>query len=133
MGDSLTNFASMLADPLFLAGLVIIVGFAGTQFAFKGRPIARILCQLGFAVGLTIALVNSGVVPYVPTPDLGGTKYFVISLYKIIWWIAASRLLAGFIRAFMILEAQPKELRLLHDLLAGLIYLGAFFAIVTYV
>ncbi|MGO8915696.1 MAG: mechanosensitive ion channel domain-containing protein [Stellaceae bacterium] len=132
MRDSLIHVASVLADPLFLAGVVILVGFAVTRFAFQRRPIGRFVCHLAFFIGLTAALFLAGVVPYVPTPSAdGATKYFVVSLYKIIWWVAACRLLAGFIRAFMILETQPRETRLLQDLLAGLIYLGAFFAIVA--
>jgi small-conductance mechanosensitive channel/CRP-like cAMP-binding protein len=133
MKDSLILFTSVLADPLLLAGVVILVGFAVTQFAYKGRPIGRFVCKLAFVIGLTIALVLAGVVPYLPTPGVDGTRYLVISLYKIIWWFAASRLLAGFVRAFMILETQPRETRLLQDLLSGLIYLTAFFAIVAYV
>jgi small-conductance mechanosensitive channel/CRP-like cAMP-binding protein len=132
MKDDLINFVSAPAGPLILAGAVIVAGFLATRFAFKSSPIGRFACHLAFFTGLTIALIFAGVVPYVPTPSTDGTtKFLVVSAYKIVWWIAACRLLAGFIRAYMILETQPKETRLLQDLLAGLIYLGAFFAIVA--
>ncbi|TMK27063.1 MAG: mechanosensitive ion channel, partial [Alphaproteobacteria bacterium] len=41
--------------------------------------------------------------------------------------------LVGFLRAFVIVERRPREGKLLQDLLAGLIYLVALFAIVSYV
>ena len=130
--DRLIHSASVLADPLFLAGVVILVGFAVIRFAFEGRPVGRFVCHLTFFIALTVALVFADVVPYVPTPSTDGApKFFIVSVYKIVWWVAACRLMAGFIRAFMILETQPKETRLLQDLLAGLIYLGGFFAIVA--
>jgi len=134
MNNGVIYLTSALADPLIPAGVVIIVGFLVTRFAFKTRPIARFICYLVFAICLTGALFLAGIVPYAPSPTTTGTtKYLVVSLYKVIWWIAVSWLLAGFIRAFMILETEPKETRLVQDLLAGLIYVGAFFAIVAYV
>jgi len=132
--DSVIDLASVLADPLIPAGVVIIVGLIITRFAFKTRPIRRFVCHLAFAIFLTGALFLAGVIPYVATPTaLGPTKYLVAGLYKIVWWIAVSRLLVGFVRAFLILGTEPKQTRLLQDLLAGLIYLSAFFAIVAYV
>lgn len=41
--------------------------------------------------------------------------------------------LVGFLRAFVIVEHRPREGKLLQDQLAGLIYLAALFAIVSYV
>ncbi|HUK07207.1 MAG TPA: mechanosensitive ion channel family protein [Stellaceae bacterium] len=132
MIDSLIDFASVLDDRLLLAGVVILIGFAVTRFAFKSRPVGRFISHLAFFIGFTIVLVLAGVVPYLPTPSIvGTTTYLVVSVYKVVWWVAACRLLVGFIRAFMILETQPRETRLQQDLLAGLIYLGAFFAIVA--
>jgi small-conductance mechanosensitive channel len=130
--DRVLHFASLLADPLFLAGVVIVVGFAVTRSAFEAGSVGRFLCHLAFFVGLTVALFFADLVPYVPTPSAqGAPKVLLVSIYKIIWWVAACRLMAGFIRAFMILETQPNETRLLQDLLAGIIYLGGFFAIVA--
>ena len=134
MMDSLIEFASVLGNPLVSAGVIILAGFAFTHYAFAGHPIGRFFCALAFFIILTAALILAGIVPYAPTPSTSGaTRYLVLSLYKILWWVVASRFLAAFVRAFMILETESKETRLLQDLLAGVIYLGAFFAVVTYV
>ena len=50
-----------------------------------------------------------------------------------IWWLGAAWLAAGFLRAFVVLGRQPRESKLVQDLLAGLIYLAATFAIIAYV
>src|SRR5207244_4199562 len=52
---------------------------------------------------------------------------------KVSWWFWTAWFLFGFLRAFVIVEHRPREGKLLQDLLAGLIYLAAFFAIVAYV
>ena len=132
--DSLAQIGSRLTEPLAFAGAVIVVGFVATRYLFTGRPLGSFLFHLSFFVVLTIALFLAGGVPYVPTPaGQPHSKLLVVSIYKIFWWIAAARLLGGFIRAFMTLETKPTETRLLQDLLAGLIYLGTAFAIVAYV
>lgn len=132
MKDSLFDLVSVPGDPLIVAGVVAVVGFVVMRFAFRTHPVGRFVGHLAFFIAFTIALVLAGVVPYLPTPSTVGTaKFLIVSVYKVGWWVAACRLLAGFIRAFMILETQPRETRLLQDLLAGLIYLGAFFAIVA--
>jgi small-conductance mechanosensitive channel/CRP-like cAMP-binding protein len=132
--DSLSYLAGLVTHPLALAGMAIILGFAVTRFAFEGRPIGQFICHLAFFIGLTAMLFIAGVVPYEPTPSaVAKSRYLVVSIYKVIWWISVARLSGGFIRAFMTLETKPRETRLLQDLLAGLIYLGTIFAIVAYV
>ncbi len=134
MNNSLGHSVALVIDPLLLAGAIIVIGFGVTRYAFKGRPIGKFTCHLAFFIGLTAALFLAHVVPYVPTSTADTrTKFIVESLFKIVWWVAASRLLAGFVRAFMILETQPKETRLLQDLIVGVIYLAACVGIVSYV
>jgi len=55
------------------------------------------------------------------------------ALLKMAWWLWTAWFLVGFLRAFVIVERRPREGKLLQDLLAGLIYLTALFAIVSYV
>ena len=52
---------------------------------------------------------------------------------KVAWWLFAAWFVVGFLRAFVIVEHRPREGKLLQDLLAGLIYLVAAFAIIAYV
>src|SRR4029077_7962850 len=52
---------------------------------------------------------------------------------KIAWWLWAAWFVVGFLRVFVVTERRPREGKLVQDLLAGLIYLAAVFAIIAYV
>jgi small-conductance mechanosensitive channel/CRP-like cAMP-binding protein len=77
-------------------------------------------------------LVVAGVTPFTPTPAMDQTAtYITISAFKIVWWFAASWLLAGFVRAALVFKRQPVETRFLQDLCAGFIYIGAALAVIN--
>ncbi|HVX78423.1 MAG TPA: mechanosensitive ion channel family protein [Bradyrhizobium sp.] len=79
-------------------------------------------------------LVVAGVDPFEPTPPMDHTlKFAAISVFKIIWWLAASWLLVGLLRMMMVFERQPNETRFLQDIVAGIVYVTAVFAIIAYV
>ena len=50
------HLSSGLSDPLFLAGVFLVVGFLVTRLNFDDRPVARFLCQLTSFAALTIVL-----------------------------------------------------------------------------
>jgi small-conductance mechanosensitive channel/CRP-like cAMP-binding protein len=131
------EFARLVAelpDPLAFAGAFLVAGFLVTRLAFRDRPIGRFLCQLASFAGFTAMLVVAGVVPFKPTPVMGWTfLYIVISVLKIVWWLAASWLLSGFFRAVLVYKGQPRETRLVQDLVAGFFYVSAVLAIIAYV
>ncbi len=52
---------------------------------------------------------------------------------KIAWWAWGAWLLVGFLRTFLNFERRPREAKLLQDIIAGVIYLAAAFAIIAYV
>jgi len=83
---------------------------------------------------LTVVLVNADIVPYQPM-RFTGTPFLdaVHAALKVAWWLFAAWFLVGFLRAFVIVEHRPREGKLLQDLLAGLVYLVAVFAIIAYV
>jgi small-conductance mechanosensitive channel len=125
---------SRLSDPLFLAGTFLVVGFLVTRLVFGDRPVARFFCQLTSFAALTIMLKVAGVTPFTPTPVMDQTvPYVTISVFKIVWWFAASWLLAGFVRAALVFKRQPVETRFLQDVCAGFIYVCGALAIVNYV
>lgn len=131
----MASFQSSLfgIDPLLLAGACILAGYLASRFAFRERPIGRFLCQIASFGGLTVMLLAAGVIPYAPTPTgMTGLRLVLVSGLKITWWLAGSWLLAGFVHAFVAFERLPKETRLVQDLIVGLIYLGAIFAIIGY-
>ena len=57
----------------------------------------------------------------------------VHAVLKIAWWLLAAWFVVGFLRVFVVTEHRPREGKLVQDLLAGLIYLAAVFAIIAYV
>jgi small-conductance mechanosensitive channel len=124
----------ILTDPLFFAGVSLAAGFLVMRYAFLTRPFLRAFCRLAFFAFFTVMLAIAGVSPLEPTSATVPTiRYVVASGFKIFWWFAASWLLVGFLRALVVLKRLPKQTRFLQDLLAGLVYLSAGSAIISYV
>jgi small-conductance mechanosensitive channel len=108
--------------------------WAGLQLLFRNYPIGRAIVRVVFLVFLTIAFVHAGIVPYQPLQSTGTPFRDVVhGALKVAWWMWAAWFLVGFLRAFVIVERRPRESKLLQDLIAGLIYLAAVFAIIAYV
>src|ERR1700677_3634490 len=125
-------FISQPPIALALAGVFLVTGFLVTRLALHENPLARFLCQIAVFGGFTIMLLVAGVFPSMPTPNDGSAfAYVVVSVFKIVWWLAASWLLAGFFRAALVFKRQPRETRFLQDLFVGAIYVAAGLAIVA--
>ena len=132
MTTEFVAFVSRLPNALALAGFFLVVGFLATRLAFRENPVARFLCQFASFGGFTIMLLAAGVLPFEPTPREGPDFSFVlISVFKIVWWLAASWLFAGFFRAVLVFKRQPRDTRFLQDLFVGVIYAAAGLAIVA--
>jgi small-conductance mechanosensitive channel/CRP-like cAMP-binding protein len=131
----LSQHASAAAhDPLVVAWIVFSIGGLVTHFALRRHPLGRALARVALLVGLTIFLLHAGLVPYEPLRRSGVPLRDIADvLLKITWWVGAAWFLVGFVRAFVVGGERPREGKLLQDLLAGLIYLAAVFAIVSYV
>jgi len=128
------RLAGQLTSPLILAGACLVAGFLVTRLAFRDHPVGRFLCQLASFAGFTIMLFVAGAAPSQPTPASDSSYAFVvISVFKIVWWLAASWLLAGFLRAILVFKRQPRETRFLQDLVVGFVYISAILAIISYV
>ncbi len=131
------SYSSILAtatNPLFLAAAVTVVGFLGARFWQRRSALAYFFAQLFFFAILTGLMLAGGLVPYRPgvSPAAEPTRLFV-GVLEVIWWLGAAWLAVGFLRAFVVLGRQPRDTKLIQDLLAALIYLAATFAIVAYV
>jgi len=132
MKASFADFVAKLPDPLVLAGIFLVAGLLMTRLVFRDRPVAQFVCRLASFAGFTAMLIVAGVVPSKPTPTMDWTfTYVLISVLKIVWWFAASWLLTGFFRAVLAYKRQPRETRLLRDLVAGFIYVCAVMAIIA--
>ena len=132
MTPFLSSMVATATDPLFLAGVVIVAGFFGARYWLDRSSLARFLVQLLVYVVLTGLLLAGGVVPYRPGAATGAEPHrLFVDALEITWWLGAAWLAVGFLRAFVVLGRQPRESKLVQDLLAGLVYLGTIFAIVA--
>ena len=132
------DFASIteaaVRDPLVIILGLFILGGLATYLFFKRHPIWRAVVRVVFLILLTIALLHADIVPYQPLILTGSPfRDAVHALLKIAWWLWTAWFLVGVLRAFVVFQRSPREAKLLQDLLAGLIYLAAVFAIVSYV
>lgn len=134
MNDLLDSTAAAVHDPLVAALAVFTLVGLLTHLLFRMHPLGRAATRVILLVALTIVLLKAGVVPYRPlvwtgTPLRDG----VHGALEIAWWLWAAWFLVGVLRAFIVTEHRPREGKLIQDLLAGLVYLAAVFAIIAYV
>ncbi len=121
-------------DPLVVAFGLMVLGVLTTHFLLKNYPFARAIIRVIFLILLTFVLVKADIVPYQPLRLTGSPFLDVVhGALKVAWWLWTAWFLVSVLRAFVIVEHRPREGKLLQDLLAGLIYLVAVFAIIAYV
>lgn len=121
-------------DPLVLVLALALIGTVATQLLARRYPLARAIVRVVFLVLLTIAFAQAGIVPYKAQPSTGDAFLDLVhQVLKIVWWLWAAWFVVGLLRTIVIVERLPRESRLLQDLLAGLTYLTALFAIAAYV
>ncbi len=123
-----------LSDPLVVILGILALGGLLAHFLFKRHPLGRALVRVVFLLLLTIAFLRADIVPYRPL-ILTGVPFLdaVHAILKIAWWLWAAWLVVGMLRAVVVFQRSPREAKLIQDLLAGLVYLAAVFAIVAYV
>src|SRR5438477_7359606 len=131
------DFASITEaarDPLVIILGLFSFGGVATYLFFNQHPFGRAVVRVIFLILLTIALLHADIVPYQPLALTGSPfRDAVHAILKIAWWFWAAWFLVGALRAFVVFQRSPRESKLLQDLLAGLIYLAAAFAIIAYV
>src|SRR5215470_4553909 len=134
MNDFLSACEAAARDPLVLMLGLFVLGGLVTFFLFKRHPIGRAVIRVITLIVLTIALARADVVPYQPLELTGSPlRDAVHAILKIAWWVLAGWFLVGVMRAVIVFQRSPREAKLVQDLLAGVIYLAALFAIVSYV
>ena len=131
---SSTDIFDVIADPIVQTGVLAAVGALVTHILLHGRPIRRLVGQLVFFLALTVLLLYHGIVPFEPgPPNVSTLQRVFIGIAKVIWWTNAAWSLISVVRVFLIFERQPREGRLLQDLVVGVIYVGAILSVVAYV
>jgi small-conductance mechanosensitive channel len=134
MTDVSVTVAAALRDPLVIAAILFAVAGWAMHFLFRRYPLSRPLVRVLSLIVLTIVLVRAGVVPYEPLQRTGVPFLDAVhAVLKIAWWLLAAWFVVGVLRAFILNEHRPREGKLIQDLLAGLVYLCAIFAIISYV
>jgi small-conductance mechanosensitive channel len=134
MSDLIAAIVSFVGDPLVVALFLLILGALSAQLLFRNNTLGRALTRLVFFSLLTLVLLRGDVVPYEPLRPADTALRSVVSAgLKIAWWAWGAWLLVGFLRSFLNFERRPREAKLLQDILAGVIYLAAAFAIIAYV
>jgi hypothetical protein len=132
MTAEFVSFVSQLPNALALAGAFLVAGFLVTRIAFDKNPVARFLAQLASFAGFTIMLFAAGALPSEATPKGDPNfEYLAISVFKIVWWLAAAWLSAGFFCAVLVFKGQPRGTRFPGDLVVGAVYVTAVLAIVA--
>ena len=105
-----------------------------THLLFRAHPLRRAIVRVVFLLVLTVVLLHAEIVPYQKLQSTGVPfRDAAHGLLKIAWWLYAAWFLVGFLRAFVVTEHRPHEGKLIQDLVAGVIYLAALFAIIAYV
>ncbi|RXT56390.1 mechanosensitive ion channel protein [Bosea sp. Tri-44] len=128
------DIMGMLGDPIVSTGILALVGAVVTRVLLRNHPTRRLVGQLVFFVALTVLLLHHGIVPYEPGPaEASKLQRVFVGLAKVIWWTNAAWSLISVVRVFLIFERQPREGRLLQDLVVGIIYVGAILSVVAYV
>jgi small-conductance mechanosensitive channel len=134
MSDLLATIGTAAHDPLAIAFVVFALAGLLTHLLIRTHPFGLALVRIILLVALTIVLVEAGVVPYRPLVWTGTPLHdSVHGALEIAWWLWAAWFLVGVLRAVIITEHRPREGKLIQDLLAGLVYLAAVFAIIAYV
>jgi small-conductance mechanosensitive channel len=134
MMDLIVEIETVAQDPLVIALGLLLVGVVTARLLFRAHPVRRALTRFVFFILLTIALLSGQIIPYQPIGSSGPVLHRAVGVVlQIAWWVWAAWLLVGILRIVLVFELRPREGKLLQDILAGLVYLAAFFAIVAYV
>ncbi len=123
-----------LRDPLFVTLCAFSFLGLAAHLLFRRHPLGRALVRVVFLGVSTVVLLRAGIVPYHPLVLSGAPLVDAAhAALKIAWWALAAWFLVGVLRVFFATERRPNDEKLIQELLAGLIYLAAFFAIISYV
>src|SRR5947209_400267 len=123
MTDFWTMVKATVDDPIVIALGVIVAGYFAARSLFNHSPLGRAFARVVLLVVLTVVLLRGGIVPYQPSASSGAPfRDAAVAAMKVAWWLWAAWLLVGFLHSFLVIERRPREVKLLHDLLAGLVY-----------
>jgi small-conductance mechanosensitive channel len=132
--DLLASMKSVAEDPIVIALALLVLGVITTRFLLRNHPAYRNVTRGLFFALITIALLHGQIVPYQPLHATGSSlRNSIQVVLEVVWWVYGAWLVVGILRSVLVFKHRPREAKLLQDILAGLIYLAAIFAIIAYV
>jgi small-conductance mechanosensitive channel len=134
MTDLVASMKIIAEDPLVIALALLVLGVITTRVLLRNYRAYRNITRGVFFLLVTITLLRGQIVPYQPIhPTASSLRNSIQIILEIGWWVYAAWLLVGIVRSVLVFEHRPREGKLLQDILAGLTYLAAIFAIIAYV
>lgn len=128
----MTSSGALLS--LTLASLLMLATALDTRLDRK-RPLwLRFVIRVtvfGVATWLMQRAIGSPVAPQLHAATTG--EQIWAQLAEIGWWILGARVAVGIVRLVVVLENQPRETKIVSDLLAGAIYTATALAVVNFV
>jgi small-conductance mechanosensitive channel/CRP-like cAMP-binding protein len=119
---------------LTLASLLMLATALDTRWD-RNRPLwLRFVIRItvfGVATWLVQCAIGSPVAPQFQAAT--ATEQIWMRLVEIGWWILGARVAVGIVRLVVVLENQPRETKIVSDLLAGAIYTAMTLAVVNFV
>jgi small-conductance mechanosensitive channel/CRP-like cAMP-binding protein len=129
-----SDILGVIGDPIVQTGVLAVIGAVVTRIVLRHHPTRRLVGQLAFFAALTALLLYHDIVPYQPGPPTASDLQRVfVGLAKVVWWTNGAWSLISIVRVFLIFEQQPREGRLLQDLVVGIIYVSAILSVIAYV
>src|SRR5690349_18579638 len=128
------SVSSLLGSPLAHLDLVGLAGILVWNLMSARRPNVRLLVQIAFFAVMTAILLGNNVSPFIHEgrrTDYDDTLLVVSA--RLLWWVHLAWAIIGFVRIYLVLEARPREARLLQDIVVGTVYLGVALSILAFV
>lgn len=123
----------VLSDPVIQLAF-LAMSMLAARFALPKRQAFKLAVHSAFFVILTALLLSHGIEPYSTSAPSGSLwRQLFFALAKTIWWFSGATMLVSSIRLFVIFERRPREAKLIQDMLAGIIYVGAILSVISYI
>jgi small-conductance mechanosensitive channel len=125
---------ALLASPLVQLNLVGLAGIVVWHLIPGRRANTRLVVQIAFFLVMTAILVGNDIAPlrFEGGGAQGASALLAVSA-KLLWWVHLAWAVIGFVRIYLVLEGQPREARLLQDLVVGVVYLSTALSILAFV
>ncbi len=108
------------------------IGLLAPVLVSRSSSWVRLLVKVALFAGLSATLPLVVGSPLHPHFDASPGERFLQQALEAAWWLMAARALVGLGRMMVVIEHKPRETRLVSDLGAGVIYVGAVLAIINF-